>query len=136
MSSKISFLSEQDMQKLGRIGKCAPYKKGQTIVNEGSGGRKVFFIYSGSVNISLTRLYGGTLLRHVGVGEMFGEISYLDEGRPSAKVVANEAVETLEIEGTDLDGLLATDEELASRFYRTAATTLARRLRYESRNGW
>ena len=126
-----NFLTEADMAKLAEKGRICRYKAQDVIMQQGARNSPVCWVRRGSVHIELTALYHGIVFRNVRPGEIIGEISFLDEGASSAKVTANEEVEILEIDRSELTALLASDPSLAARFYQTLAMTLARRLRAE-----
>ena len=77
------------------------------------------------------RIYaqGSHPLPLLGPGEVCGEMSFLENGRASVSVVANEEVEAYFIARATLQGMFRLFPHLASRFYRSLATNLSRRLR-------
>ncbi len=69
------------------------------------------------------------LIASLGVGEIVGELSFLDHRPPSATVAAFEDAEVLAIPRYELEEKLISDEGFASRFYRAIGVLLASRLR-------
>lgn len=134
--AKSNYLTDEDMARLAERGQVRQYANSDVIIQEGADDARVCWVKRGSIRIELSALYHGVVFRNIGAGEVVGEISFLDDGRPSATIVATEEVETLEISTPALSELLDSDTGLAARFYRTLAATLARRLRYESKEGW
>ena len=65
----------------------------------------------------------------IGVGEVCGEISFLDELPATANVVANELVEVYFLDRATLQSMFELFPHLGSRFYRSLAAILSRRLR-------
>ena len=66
---------------------------------------------------------------------MFGEMSFLmDDHKTSSTVVAHQDVEVMYIERESLEKILGENDGLAARFYRTAAITLADRLKSQTQN--
>ena len=65
----------------------------------------------------------------IGPGEICGEMSFLEEALASTTVVAEEDVEAYHLDRPTLDGLFELFPHLASRFYRSLARNLSRRLR-------
>ena len=128
-----SFLTESDMGVLEQAGEHRRYGKSEVILQQRSECDRLFFIHSGIVQIDLSRFYGNDLLAHLGAGDLFGEISLLLGTRASANAIAVEDVEVLEIAYEQLESALV-DEGLASRFYKSLAFTLARRLRSGNRD--
>lgn len=78
------------------------YPAGSTVVREGDPGDRLCIVVSGVVEVSR----GDRLLRRLGAGDYFGEISLID-GRPrSATVVAVDDVVILELRSEDFESLL------------------------------
>ena len=70
------------------------------------------------------------LLGKLGVGDIFGEISFIDAGAATATVVADEQdVKLYIIEGSVLSDLFEWQPHLSTRFYKYIATILQKRLR-------
>jgi CRP-like cAMP-binding protein len=65
----------------------------------------------------------------IGPGEVCGEISFLDEMPATADVIAEGAVEAYYLDRATLQSLFELFPHLASRFYRSIAANLSRRLR-------
>jgi CRP-like cAMP-binding protein len=65
----------------------------------------------------------------VGVGEICGEMSFLDDVPASANVIAQQDVEAFFLDRPTLEKLFELFPHLASRFYRSLATNLSHRLR-------
>lgn len=128
-----SFLTESDMDVLKQAGEHHRYSKGDVILQQRSECDRLFFIDKGIVQIDFSRFYGNDLLAHLGQGDLFGEVSLLLGTRASANAVAVDDVEVLEIPYDKLQPALD-DEGLASRFYKSLAFTLARRLRSGNRD--
>lgn len=68
-------------------------------------------------------------LAALSVGELFGEMSLIDDQLVSADVVANGPVELLVIPRREFESLLASDDKLALKVYRCFCGALAERLR-------
>ena len=66
-------------------------------------------------------------------GELFGEMSFLEEAGASASVVADDEVEVDVIPGEHVRRLLDSLPGFAARFYHSLAVTLSERLRRTSR---
>ena len=60
---------------------------------------------------------------------MFGEVSFVDHDETSASASAFKDCEILEVPRDVVEAILDQDANLAARFYRTVAMTLARRIR-------
>jgi CRP-like cAMP-binding protein len=102
------------------------FKPGQSIVHSGKRTHGVYLLLKGTVRVQLS---AGEALPTIGPGEICGEMSYLDEQPASASVVAQEPVEAYFLDRPTLQSLFELFPHLASRFYRSLATNLSRRLR-------
>ena len=112
---------------------------GETIIEAGDDYLAVNMLLSGSVRVETqkreTDTHPGTRvqLARLGPGAVFGEMAYLERSFASADVIADEDVELLCIDGSDLDALIKVDPGFGSRFYQSLAVTLAHRVRATSR---
>ena len=68
----------------------------------------------------------------MGRGELFGEMSLIEDDLTSASVVADGEVDLLIIRREDFEGLMEGDRELALRVYKTFCHILSERLRRTS----
>jgi CRP-like cAMP-binding protein len=102
------------------------FKEGESIVHKGKRTNGVYLILKGTVRVQIAT---GEPLPEIGPGEICGEMSYLDELPASASVVAREPVEVYFLDRSTLQSLFELFPHLASRFYRSLATNLSRRLR-------
>jgi len=102
------------------------FKLGETIVHRGKPTDGVYLFIKGHAKVLLP---GQTSFPAIGPGEVCGEMSFLDELPASVNVVAQEAVEAYFLDRTTLQSLFELFPHLASRFYRSLATNLSRRLR-------
>ena len=74
--------------------------------------------------------YGGLIIfKAIKLGEIMGEMSFIDSAPPSATVQAVEASVVLAIPRKRLSAKLADDIGFAARFYRALSVLLANRLR-------
>ena len=102
------------------------FKVGDPIVQQGKRTHGLYLLLKGSASVQIqTR---GTVLG-VGPGEVCGEISYLDELPATANVIAKEAVEAYYLDQGTLQSVFELFPHLGSRFYRSLACILSRRLR-------
>ncbi|HJM48423.1 MAG TPA: EAL domain-containing protein [Alphaproteobacteria bacterium] len=75
-----------------------PFAAGEQIFRIGDRGHNAYFIEKGAVDISLPRDGKGMIIAHLGVGEIFGEMSMIDDAPRSATVTATEDTEVIVIE--------------------------------------
>ncbi len=75
-----------------------PFAAGEEIFRVGDRGRNAYFIESGTVEISVPREGKDVVIAKLGVGEIFGEMSMIDDAPRSATVTAAEDTEVIVIE--------------------------------------
>jgi CRP-like cAMP-binding protein len=102
------------------------FKPGECIVHTGKRSHGVYLLLKGSARVEIP---SQSTVPAIGPGEVCGELSYLDELPASANVVAQGPVEAYYLDRPTLQSLFELFPHLASRFYRSLATGLARRLR-------
>ena len=86
-------LDENDRLACAALGDERLYTKGETIVREGDAGGSMFVIVSGQADVVIA----GGLVRSLGVGDFFGEMSMLTGERRAATVVAAQACRLMEL---------------------------------------
>lgn len=102
------------------------FKPGERIVHHGRRTHGVYLLLKGSATVEFSSA-AKTLEVHP--GEVCGEISFLDELPATANVTAKEAVEAYYLDRPTLQSLFELFPHLGSRFYRSLACILSRRLR-------
>lgn len=102
------------------------FKPGEPLVHEGRRTHGVFILLKGT---ALVQIPGRASARDIGPGEVCGEISFLDELPATADVIARDATETYYLDRPTLQSLFELFPHLGSRFYRSLAAILSRRLR-------
>jgi len=108
--------------------KAAPaqFKSGDRLVHKDKVSPGVYLILKGTASIEIG---GPGKSRTIGPGEICGEISFLDDLPATADVVASGAVEAYFLERATLQSMFELFPHLGSRFYRSLATILSRRMR-------
>ena len=102
------------------------FKPGESIVHKGKRTNGVYLVLKGTARVQIPT---EEALPEIGPGEICGEMSYLDELPASANVIAQETVDAYFLDRPTLQSLFELFPHLASRFYRSLATNLSRRLR-------
>jgi CRP-like cAMP-binding protein len=102
------------------------FRAGDHIVERGRPTHGVYLLLKGTAAVDIPSPMGA---RIIGPGEACGEISLIDELPATASVVANEAAEVYYLDKPTLQSLFELFPHLGSRFYRSLAAVLSRRLR-------
>ena len=106
------------------------YDPDEVIVEEDRRLDAIFVIERGSVRVIRRSLSDKRFeITHMSRGDIFGEMSFLDDAPASASVVAETEVRALCITESMIRALLRDDPSFAGRFYHSIALTLAARLR-------
>ena len=101
------------------------FKADEPLVQKGKRTHGLFLILSGT---AIVQIPPGKFPA-IGPGEVCGEISFLDELPATATVVAQGEVEVYYLDRPTLQSLFELFPHLGSRFYRSLAFSLSRRLR-------
>ena len=118
-------LSDGDIDFIAKSGVARSVSPGTVLVDPGRELDAMHIVLSGCLEVRA----GDRLIRDLYVGEIIGELSFLDRRPPSATVVAREPSRLLSLSRVDLDQKIANDLGFASRFYKSLGTFLAIRLR-------
>ena len=129
----LQFLTKDDEQLLDQHTQSLSYKAEQVVLKEGERRQAIFHIESGLCRVEKDHLGQGIAVAHLGPGEIFGEISYLEGGAATASVVTEEDATIRVLDGVYLQSLLESVPGLSSRFYRSLAVMLANRLKQTTR---
>ncbi len=122
-------LSFDETRMVARISELVEKRDGETIIEENAIGEGLYLIVGGAVRV----LHEGKILSELGEGELFGEMSLIDDVLTSARVVAVGDVRLLKISKLDLDRLMKEKDRLATKIYRSFCMVLADRLRKADR---
>jgi len=102
------------------------FKKGDILVQRGMRANGVYLLVKGNAQVQIP---SQPVTRMIGAGEVCGEMSFLEDAPASASVVAEDEVEAYHLDRPTLQSLFELFPHLGSRFYRSLATNLSRRLR-------
>jgi extracellular factor (EF) 3-hydroxypalmitic acid methyl ester biosynthesis protein len=119
------FLNLAERDRLVVHGREQHVPAGESIIRERHHSRAIYVLLEGRVVVEKHHLGVVDELRP---GAIFGEVSFLEGSPASASIVAYDDVDVFVLD--ELDELLGSDLGLASGFYRSLATLLARRLRF------
>jgi bacteriocin-type transport-associated protein len=121
-------LSDEDIEWLIHNGVPDRVANTAVLIREGQANDELYIVLEGSLSIS-TKANQGKEIARLGVGEIIGEISFVDSRPPSATVIAVQDSLVFRISRTKLSERLERDSAFAARFYRALAVFLANRLR-------
>ena len=104
---------------------------GTVIIEQDSLGQALYLLKEGSATVRRRDPESGAQLdlATLGRGELFGEMSLIDDHLASAEVVASGSVELVVIPRKKFETLLAGNDRLAVKVYRCFCTALSDRLR-------
>jgi len=132
-SHRLQYLTENDWVLIQAKAQRKTFKLGEEIVRQGEWPGTFCIIRRGEAAVELGGTGQRAIVAWLGVDDVCGEISFLEQSRASAAVVArDEEVEVEEISAQELQKILEAFPRLASRFYRSLALVIAQRLRVTS----
>jgi len=120
------FLTPNDWALIADKAVRMQFKSGESIVQKGKRSHGVYLLLKGTASVQLPSQAASPA---IGPGEVCGEISFIDELPATANVVAREPVEAYYLDRPTLQSLFELFPHLGSRFYRSLASSLSRRLR-------
>ena len=122
----LTYLTANDWALISDKAARVLFKSGEQFVHRGSRTHGVYVVLKGTASVQIA---GHGHAREIGAGEVCGEISFLDELPATADVVAIEPVSAYYLDRPTLQSLFELFPHLGSRFYRSLASILSRRLR-------
>jgi len=122
----LAYLSQNDWTLIADKAARIEFAPGALMVHKGKRMTGLFLLLKGTATAQIPSQVGGAV---IGPGEICGEISFLDELPATVSVVAREAVEAYYLDRGTLLGMFELFPHLGSRFYRSLASSLSRRLR-------
>ena len=121
-------MSDDDIDWMIESGTRQPVTAGDILIHEGQPIDAVYILLEGELTVSVAALDNKTIA-HLSSGEVVGEMSFVDARPPSATVTAIEDSYVFAIPRPRLSDKLRFDPGFASRFYRSLAIFLSKRLR-------
>jgi CRP/FNR family transcriptional regulator len=123
-------LSDTQLAEILILGIVKDYGKDDVIFEDGSPGDCFYVIYRGAIRISkIFDQMGEEALTVLRPGDFLGEMSFFQSEPRSARAVAQEDSQLLEIRNEDLKKHLEAEPEVALRFLWAFCRTLSRRVR-------
>ncbi|MDI6889533.1 MAG: cyclic nucleotide-binding domain-containing protein [Thermodesulfovibrionales bacterium] len=126
----LSDIDSEGLEKLSRIIKKVPLKKGEYLFKEKDETGGVYLLHSGKIEISRVTADGWRqTLAVVTPGDFFGELSILERRKHVASAIAVEDVELFLIPKKDFERLMEEDVKLACYIIRKIAIEMSKKLR-------
>lgn len=122
----LTYLTANDWALIADKALRRKFRPGENLVHEGRRTHGVFVLLQGT---AVVQIPGHGANRDIGTGEVCGEISFLDELPATANVIARDEIEAYYLDRSTLQSLFELFPHLGSRFYRSLASILSRRLR-------
>jgi extracellular factor (EF) 3-hydroxypalmitic acid methyl ester biosynthesis protein len=120
-------ITRADADLISEIAVNVTYRTNDVILSEGEIRQTIFVIESGTVRAQTNSLE--SVIAIMEPGQVFGEISLIDNDGASLSIFADEDCAIAVIDGPKLAALLESVPGLSSRFYRSLALVLVKRLR-------
>jgi CRP-like cAMP-binding protein len=124
--NRLEYVSQNDWMLIVDRAKRTTFKKDDVLIHAGKQHKTVYLLVKGNAKVE-----GATkaFIAQIGPGEICGEMAFLENGVASASVMAAGELEVCAIEWSALLDLFELYPHLGSRFYRSLAVNLSRRLR-------
>jgi CRP-like cAMP-binding protein len=123
--NRLEYLTANDWSLILDKSKRVSFKRGETLVHQSKQIKTVYLLVKGRARVEVSRMK----VAEVGPGEICGEMAFLENSLASATVVAAEDLDATAIEWSALTALFELFPHMGSRFYRSIAVSLSRRLR-------
>ena len=122
----LGYLTANDWALISDKATRMQFKAGEQFVHRGRRTHGIYLLVKGTASVQIA---GHSKAWAIGPGDVCGEISFLDELPATADVVADELVWAYYLDRPTLESLFELFPHLGSRFYRSLASILSRRLR-------
>ncbi|AMW27018.1 MULTISPECIES: cyclic nucleotide-binding domain-containing protein [Arthrospira] len=121
-------LSDRDLDWIIANGQQQQLESGMVLITEGQLIEALYIVLDGTLVASVAAL-GNREVATLGIGEVIGEMSFVDGRMPSATVTAKEPCLVLSVPREKLSEKLEWDALFSLRFYRAVSKFLSYRLR-------
>jgi|ERR1700730_8966699 len=129
---RLEFLTPNDWALVIDRAKKVTFKKEETLIKKGKQTHVLYLLVRGTAKIEAEF---GVRIAQVGPGQICGEMAFLENGVASATAIAEQEIEACAIDWSTLRDLFELYPHVASRFYRSLAVSLSRRLRRQIMSG-
>ena len=123
--NRLEYLTPNDWSLVLDKSKRLTFKRGDILIQQSRQVKTVYLLVRGRARVEVSKMK----VAEIGPGEICGEMAFLENSLASASVVVTEEIEAAAIEWSALSELFELFPHLGSRFYRSIAVSLSRRLR-------
>jgi CRP-like cAMP-binding protein len=131
VAAAFMYLTPDDRTALVAEAGSREYEADEIVLEEGTRRHGLFIVREGAVRVS-PRSGPAKIFAYLEEGELFGEMSFLDNAAASANVIADVPCRIDIVEREAIYELLATRPGFSGRFFQSLATLLSDRLRQRS----
>jgi CRP-like cAMP-binding protein len=124
--NRLEYLTQNDWVLIVDRAKRTSFKKGNVLIQAGKQNKMVYWLVKGNARVETA---SKAFIAQLEAGEVCGEMAFLENGVASASVTAADALEVCAIEWSALTDLFELYPHMGSRFYRSLAVNLSRRMR-------
>ena len=124
--NRLEYVTQNDWMLIVDRAKRTAFKKDEILIQAGKQNKTVYLLVKGNAKVEGA---GKTLIAQIGPGEVCGEMAFLENGVASASVTSAGELNACAIEWSALLDLFELYPHLGSRFYRSLAVNLSRRMR-------
>lgn len=117
---------DEDIIFLAREGEILNLSAGESLIDVGQLVEALFFVTNGDLTVQTPQ---GETVAELGVGDVVGEMSFVESQPPDVAVAASSECRVLAVPRERLQAELDRNPEFAARFYKALATFLSDRLR-------
>ncbi len=119
-------LEDRDLIWMSRNGSVRELHPGQVLIRAGHDVTELFFVTDGALEVTTA---SGDSIASLSIGDVIGEMSFVEKRPPSASVTASGGARVLAIPRGAILAEFDSDSAFAARFYRALAVFLSDRLR-------
>jgi extracellular factor (EF) 3-hydroxypalmitic acid methyl ester biosynthesis protein len=124
--NRLEYLTQNDWTLIVDRAKRSTFRKNDILIDQGKQAKTVYLLVRGTARVEAP---SKAVVAHIDPGQVCGEMAFLENSVASATVTADEDLEVCAVEWAALLDLFELFPHLGSRFYRSLAVSLSRRLR-------
>jgi len=124
--NRLEYLTPNDWILIVDRAKRTPFKKDDVLLQAGKQHKTVYLLVKGSARVESA---GKAFIARLEPGEVCGEMAFLENHVASASVISTGDLEVCAIDWSALHDLFELYPHMGSRFYRSLAVNLSRRMR-------